>query len=61
MKYSGQSPTDASKETFELYRRNLYNPEIITFDELLERARFIVASDVNPTESVLEEQNDITF
>lgn len=53
--------TDASIDTFELYRRNLHNPEIITFDELLERARFIVASESNPTESGLEEQNDITF
>lgn len=29
-------------KTFELFRRNLRNIEIITFDELLERARFIV-------------------
>lgn len=28
--------------SFELFRRNMYNPEIITFDELYERARFIV-------------------
>ena len=28
--------------SFELYRRNTSNPEIITFDELYERARFIV-------------------
>ncbi|WP_338848061.1 Shedu immune nuclease family protein [Massilia sp. W12] len=28
--------------SFELFRRNTTNPEIITFDELLERARFIV-------------------
>lgn len=28
--------------SFELYRRNLTAPEIITFDELFERARFIV-------------------
>lgn len=28
--------------SFELYRRNTANPEIITFDELYERARFIV-------------------
>lgn len=43
--------TDSSIETFELYRRNLHNPEIITFDELLERARFIVASESNHNES----------
>jgi hypothetical protein len=28
--------------SFELFRRNTINPEIITFDELYERARFIV-------------------
>ena len=28
--------------SFELYRRNIINPEIITFDELYERAKFIV-------------------
>ena len=32
-------------ETFELFRRNLSNPEIITFDELFERAKFIVANE----------------
>lgn len=30
------------KVSFETFRRSLSNPEIITFDELLERARFIV-------------------
>lgn len=30
--------------SFELYRQNLFNPEIITFDELYERAKYIVAS-----------------
>ncbi|MGE6699269.1 Shedu immune nuclease family protein [Hyphomonas sp. NPDC076900] len=30
-------------KSFELYRRNLNAPEIITFDELFERARFIVS------------------
>lgn len=28
--------------SFELFRRNINNPEIITFDELFERAKFIV-------------------
>ena len=28
--------------SFELFRRNTFSPEIITFDELYERARFIV-------------------
>ena len=29
-------------QTFEAYRKNLHNPEIITYDELYERAKFIV-------------------
>ena len=36
--------------SFELFRRNLSNPEIITFDELYERAKFIVQQ--SETESV---------
>ncbi|MGE5497873.1 MAG: Shedu immune nuclease family protein, partial [Syntrophothermus sp.] len=32
-------------ESFELFRRNISNPEIITYDELLERAKFIVANE----------------
>jgi antiviral defense system Shedu protein SduA len=31
--------------SFELYRRNLIRPEIVTFDELFERARFIVEAE----------------
>ena len=35
---------DPSKRaTFELFRRNLHNPEVITFDELLARAQFLVS------------------
>jgi antiviral defense system Shedu protein SduA len=30
------------RTTFELFRRNTVNPEILTFDELYERAKFIV-------------------
>lgn len=30
--------------SFELFRRNLFNPEIITFDELYERAKHILNS-----------------
>ncbi|RKI01535.1 Shedu immune nuclease family protein [Corallococcus sp. AB038B] len=32
-------------QSFELYRRNLYEPEIITFDELLARAEWHVSGD----------------
>lgn len=37
--------------SFELYRRNLTNPEILTFDELYERAKFIVQHDLESTEA----------
>jgi hypothetical protein len=33
----------AKHRSFELYRRNLYEPEVITFDELLARAEWHVA------------------
>jgi hypothetical protein len=31
------------RESFERFRRHLWNPEVITYDELYERAAFIVA------------------
>ena len=37
-----QGPNEAKFRSFELFRRNVRRPEIITFDELLYRARFIV-------------------
>ena len=36
---------DDMYRNFELFRKNLTNPEIITYDELYERARFIVEND----------------
>lgn len=33
---------EAKFRSFELFRRNTWRPEIITFDELLQRARFII-------------------
>jgi len=45
---------DADKRsTFELFRRNLQNPEVLTYDELLARARYIVALD--PTQEAAEQ------
>lgn len=47
------TPTGVNKEkfaSFELLRRNISSPEIITFDELLQRARFIVHNSENPLE-----------
>jgi antiviral defense system Shedu protein SduA len=37
-----QRVNDDKFRSFELYRRNTWRPEILTFDELLDRARFIV-------------------
>ncbi len=37
-----QGPNIGKYRSFELFRRNTIRPEIITFDELYERARFIV-------------------
>jgi hypothetical protein len=51
--------SDASVETFELHRRNLINPEIITFDELLERAKFIVASEFTSPKSAIKEIDNL--
>ena len=33
---------EAKFSSFEIFRRSIMNPEIITFDELYERARYIV-------------------
>jgi hypothetical protein len=46
-------------ETFESLRRNLANPEIITFDELYARASFIVENDktcINETKKVIDDE-----
>lgn len=40
-----QLDRSAKRTTFELFRRNIMNPEIITFDELLERARHLVLNE----------------
>ncbi len=39
---SGSKVNEQKFSSFELFRRNTANPEIITFDELYERAKFIV-------------------
>ncbi|MDH5508233.1 MAG: DUF4263 domain-containing protein, partial [Anaerolineae bacterium] len=39
---SGHGVNEEKFGSFELFRRNLTSPEIITFDELFERAKFIV-------------------
>ncbi|GAB4234601.1 MAG: hypothetical protein Tsb0032_40060 [Kiloniellaceae bacterium] len=39
---TGHGINEPKFRSFELYRRHTWRPEIITFDELLQRARFIV-------------------
>jgi hypothetical protein len=58
--YSGKTKEDLiKKKTFELYRRNSRNIEIMTYDELFERAKFIVnENDDNSTEST---DDDLPF
>ena len=49
-------------KTFELYRRNSRNIEIITFDELYERASFIVNNKIDTDKQcVIEIDNDVPF
>lgn len=37
--------------SFDLFRRNQFRSEFVTFDELSERARFIVEAEAQPVES----------
>ena len=47
----------AQLRSFELFRRNTWRPEIITFDELYERAKFIVG-DPESAEDIEELEDD---
>lgn len=42
--HTNQLDSVSKRNTFQMFRRNVVNPEIITFDELYERAKFIVES-----------------
>jgi hypothetical protein len=48
---------EAKFRSFELYRRHMTRPEILTFDELLERAKFIVSEGDN----LPSDNDDIPF
>ena len=47
--------THDKKNSFERFRREIRNPEIITYDELYERARFIVQGDTIDVGQIEEE------
>ena len=40
--HTRQLKTRTQKATLERFRRNLWNPEVITYDELRDRAKFLV-------------------
>lgn len=46
-----QLQDDNQRASFHRFRRNLWNPTVLTYDELLERARFLVAKAAAKTES----------
>jgi len=54
---------EIKKKTFELFRRDSRNIEILTYDELFERAKFIVegAKKVNEITEPLELDDDLPF
>ena len=47
--------------SFELYRRHTWRPEIITFDELLQRARFIVEHAPDTVSPEKDEDDEVPF
>ncbi|MEQ9307439.1 MAG: Shedu immune nuclease family protein [Marinoscillum sp.] len=64
--FSGTTKTDLIKrKTFELFRRNSRNIEILTYDEVLERATFIVSDGTESFEiqstNTIEEDDDLPF
>ena len=44
------------RHSFEQFRSNLSNPEVITYDELYERARYIVIGDTSATEDSVNDE-----
>jgi len=56
---SSTQERDIKKKTFELFRRDSRNIEILTFDELFERAYFIAEG--NKEHDFIEEDDDLPF
>ena len=59
----GQLEKAHRRQAFQLFRRNVHNPEILTFDELFERAKFIAQAGIeSSTEETTElDDTDIPF
>jgi hypothetical protein len=54
----GQLEDDDKKKSFELYRRHIQNPQILTFDELLARAEQLVAQGAKESAETSVEEID---
>jgi hypothetical protein len=52
---------EIKKKTFELFRRDSRNVEILTFDELFERAHFIAEGKKLNNEAPKSEDDDLPF
>ncbi len=52
---------EIKKKTFELFRRDSRNVEIMTFDELYERAHFIAEGEKVKEESKIVDEDDLPF
>lgn len=57
--HTQQLDSVTKRTTFELFRRNLTNPEVITFDELLERARHLLLNDEKHLAASGSEKDDL--
>jgi len=58
--HTGQLNEDAKRTTFDLFRRSLQNPEVITFDELLGRAEHLLLNEAKEMQPA-PEPDEITF
>jgi len=60
--FTGEDKTSKIKaKTFELYRRNMRNIDIFTYDELLDRAQFIVEHKKEQLDDLMDEPDDLPF
>lgn len=57
---SGELNDWNKRNSFERFRREIRNPEIITYDELFERAKFIVG-DLETSQEIPDEDEDLPF
>jgi hypothetical protein len=57
--HTEQLNTNPKRTTFELFRRNMQNPEIITFDELLGRANHLLLKEAKEFEPLSRPSEDL--